>query len=118
MGRSPGALRGAAERRLAHRYIRVRYEDLVGDPAAAVRSIARFAGLPDPDLGFLAQNRVEFAPSHTVSGNPFRLREGQQAIEINPDEAWRTRMSAREKALATVPTLPLLRHYGYPVRPG
>jgi Sulfotransferase family len=113
-----GLCEGLLSRRLALRYIRVRYEDLVGDPAATVRSITRFAGLPDPDLSFLAQNRVEFAPSHTVSGNPFRLREGQQAIEINPDQAWRTRMSARDKALATAPTLPLLRHYGYPVRPG
>jgi hypothetical protein len=61
---------------------------------------------------------VDYAPSHTVSGNPFRLRQGQTAIEINPDDAWRTRMSSRDKALATVPTLPLLGHYGYPWRPG
>ena len=113
-----GLCEGLLRRRLGQRYMRLRYEDLVGDPGAVVRSIARFAGLPDPDLGFLEGNRVEFAPSHTVSGNPFRLREGQTAIEINPDHAWRTRMSARDKALATAPTLPLLRHYGYPVRPG
>jgi sulfotransferase family protein len=113
-----GLCEGLLRRRLGDRYMRVRYEDVVGDPAGAVRAIARFAGVPDPNLGFLDGHRVEFEPSHTVSGNPFRLRRGQTTIEIKPDEAWRTGMSARDKALATAPTLPLLRHYGYPVRSG
>jgi Sulfotransferase family len=113
-----GLCESLLSRRLGERYMRLRYEDLVGDPGGAVRSIARFADLPDPDLSFLHGHRVDYAPSHTVSGNPFRLRQGQTAIEINPDDAWRTRMSSRDKALATVPTLPLLGHYGYPWRPG
>jgi hypothetical protein len=100
------------KRRLGGRYTRMRYEDLVRDPAAAVRSIARFAHEPDPDLGFLHDGRVEFDPNHTFSGNPFRLR--QAAIEIHPDEAWRAKMSAGDKALATATALPLLKRYGYP----
>jgi hypothetical protein len=92
--------------------MRMRYEDLVRDPVAAVRSVARFAHERDPELGFLHEGRVEFEPNHTFSGNPFRLRQG--AIEVHPDEAWRAKMSSRQKVLATAPALPLLKHYGYP----
>jgi len=99
-------------RRLGDRYLRMRYEDLVRDPADAVRAVARLVGEPDPDLGFLQNGRVEFERNHTFSGNPFRLR--QAAIDIHPDEAWRDKMTAREKALAAAPALPLLRRYGYP----
>ena len=106
---------GLLRRRLGSRYMRIRYEDLVRDPAAAVRSVARFAHEPDPDLGFLHDGRVEFEPNHTFSGSPFRLR--QAAIHIHPDEAWRAKMSTGEKALASAPALPLLSRYGYPWRP-
>jgi sulfotransferase family protein len=99
-------------RRLGSHYMRMRYEDLVRDPAGAVRSIARFTHEPDPDLPFLDNGRVEFEPNHTFSGNPLRLR--QATIEIHPDEAWRAKMSVGEKVLATAPALPLLKHYGYP----
>jgi sulfotransferase family protein len=111
-----GLCEALLERRLGRRYMRIRYEDLVRDPAGAVRSVARFARQPDPDLGFLHEGRVEFEPHHTFSGNPLRLR--QRAIEVHPDEAWRAKMSSRQKVLATAPVLPLLKRYGYPWRPG
>ncbi len=102
---------GLLRPRLGERYMRMRYEDLVRDPAAAVRSVAGFAGEPEPDLGFLSNGRVAFEQNHTFSGNPFRLR--QAPIEVSPDEAWRTSMTPRQKALAAAPALPLLRRYGY-----
>jgi hypothetical protein len=102
--------------RLGSRYMRMRYEDLVSNPAGAVGSVARFLGQPNPDLGFLNNGRVEFQPQHTFSGNPLRLRHG--AIEVHPDDAWRDKMSGRQKAMATAPGLPLLRRYGYSWRPG
>jgi sulfotransferase family protein len=102
--------------RLGRRYMRLRYEDLVRDPAEAVRSVARLVNQPDPDLGFIENGRVEFEPNHTFSGNPFRLRH--EAIEIHPDEEWRAKMSMREKVLATAPAIPLLKRYGYRSRPG
>jgi hypothetical protein len=103
------------KRRMGHRYMRLRYEDLVRDPVAVVRSIAHFASEPDPDLRFIQNGRVEFEPNHTLSGNPLRL--GQAAIEVHPDEAWRAKLSRRQKVLTTTTTLPLLSHYGYPRRP-
>jgi Sulfotransferase family len=103
------------KRRMGSRYMRMRYEDLVRDPVAAVRSIAGLAGEPDPDLGFMKDGRVEFEQNHSFSGNPLRLR--RTALEVRPDETWRSKMSAREKVLATAPALPLLSRYGYPRRP-
>jgi hypothetical protein len=110
-----GLCEAVLKRRLGSRYMRMRYEDLVRDPAGAVRSVARFAHEPHPDLGFLHDGRVEFEPNHTFSGSPIRLRQG--TIEVHPDEAWRAKMSSRQKVLATAPTLPLLKRYGYPLRP-
>jgi hypothetical protein len=103
------------KRRLGTRYMQMRYEDLVRDPATAVRSVARLAHEPNPDLGFLHDGRADFAPNHTISGSPSRLR--QAAIEIHPDEAWRAKMPRHQKVLATAPALPLLKRYGYPWRP-
>jgi hypothetical protein len=100
-----GLCEALLRRRLGSRYMR-------RDPAGAVRSVASFAHEADPDLGFLHNGRVEFEPNHTFSGNPFRLR--QEAIEVHPDEAWRAKMSMREKVLATAPAIPLLKRYGYP----
>ena len=103
-------------RRLGDRYMRLRYEDLVRDPAGAVRSIARLAHEPGPEEGFLANGRVEYEPNHTFSGSPFRLR--REPIDIRLDESWRARMTPRQKALAAAPALPLLGRYGYPLRSG
>jgi hypothetical protein len=109
-----GLCEGLLRRRLGDRYMRLRYEDLVRDPAGAVRAVARVARQPDPDLAFLDNGRVAPETNHTFSGNPFRLR--QTAIEIHPDEAWRARMTGTQKAVATATALPLLRRYGYPWR--
>src|SRR5919108_614157 len=68
-----GLCEGLLGRRLGGRYIRLRYEDLVRDPAGAVRSVARLVGQPDVDLWFLRDGRVELEASHAFSGNPFRL---------------------------------------------
>ena len=110
-----GFCEALVKRRLGPRYMRMRYEDLVRDPAGAIRSIARFAREPEPDLRFLDDGRAEYEPNHTFSGNPLRLR--QAAIEVHPDEAWRAKMSLREKALTTITALPLLSRYGYPRNP-
>jgi Sulfotransferase domain len=103
---------GLLRRRVGSHYMRLRYEDLVRDPVGAVRSIARFANDPDPDLGFMQNGRIEFEPNHTFSGNPLRLR--QASIDIHPDDTWRAKMSTGDKVLATAPALPLLKRYGYP----
>jgi hypothetical protein len=95
------------------RYMRLRYEDFVARPRETLADILRFAGEPDGRLPFTGERSAELGVSHTVSGNPLRLRSG--AVELRDDDEWKRRMSKRERALVTALTLPLLVRYGYPV---
>jgi hypothetical protein len=96
----------------------VRYEDLVRAPAATLRDIAAFAGLPGSglNLGFLGvgdsgEPWADLAPGHTVSGNPMRFAAGR--VPIRPDVRWRSGMTAAQRRTVTALTLPLLARYGY-----
>lgn len=91
----------------------LRYEDLLGDPAATLESVLSFVGrTPSADsLAHLEPGRVVLSPHHTVDGNPVRFRTG--AVELQPDEAWRSSMPAGRRALVTALTAPLLARYGY-----
>ena len=96
------------------RYLRLRYEDLVTEPAAGLRRVCALAGLPDPDLGFLDGTHAQLATSHTVSGNPSRMDTGP--VRLVPDVAWLARMRGRDRRLVTAVTRVRLSRYGYPVR--
>lgn len=108
---------GAADalRLLGARVERVRYEDFVEDAPATVTRIQRFAGLvPGPPAG-LTRHTVEMAPQHRCSGNPMRFSTG--LVAVRRDDAWRTAMSARDQRTVSLLRAPLLRRYGYTVRP-
>jgi hypothetical protein len=100
--------------------LRIRYEDLVGDPAGTLREIAGFAGIATGDAGlaFLGgepgEPWAELNPSHTASGNPMRFVTGR--VPIRTDTRWRTEMPSGQRRMVTALTLPLLVRYGY-VRP-
>ncbi|MGV9255368.1 sulfotransferase [Streptomyces sp. NPDC003697] len=96
------------------RYLRVRHEDLCARPRQTVAEVLRFAGLDD-EAPVDESGRVPLGVNHTVTGNPDRLRRG--VTQIRPDERWRTALSPADIAAATVPALPLLGRYGYPVAP-
>lgn len=69
------------------RYLRLRYEDLIADPAASLGRIGRFAGL---DLSACVQQVLDgrtFSLGHVLSGNRFRLSgEVRMARSIPDDE--------------------------------
>ncbi|WJK43438.1 sulfotransferase [Solwaraspora sp. WMMA2056] len=96
------------------RYLRIRYEDVVADPAGQLRRIASFAGLDPAGLPLDAAGRVTLAPTHSVAGNPSRHRTG--AVPITDDAEWLRALPGRSYAVVTAVTLPLLRRFGYPVR--
>ncbi|WFE21324.1 sulfotransferase [Solwaraspora sp. WMMD937] len=96
------------------RYLRIRYEDVVADPAGQLRRIALFAGLDPAGLPVDAEGRVTLAPTHSVAGNPARHRTG--AVPVSDDAEWVRALPGRSFAVATAVTLPLLRRFGYPVR--
>jgi hypothetical protein len=93
----------------------VRYEDFVADPAGSVRRIADFAIGPDAvpvalDEA-LASRHADFDVTHTAAGNPMRFRTGR--VEIRRDDAWRTRLPRRDRAIVSLLTAPLLAVYRY-----
>jgi len=103
--------------RLGTPVLRIRYEDFVRAPSAALGEIASFARLPDAaTTGFLGEDDAgywaDLAPSHTVSGNPVRFATGR--VRLRLDERWRASMPAAQRRVVSALTYPLLRHYGYP----
>lgn len=95
-------------------YCRVRYEDFVVNPAAAVsRILAPYDWLGE-EPATEAAGPVVLEPSHTVSGNPMRFKGGPLKIEL--DDEWRVALPARDRALVAAATWPLLLRYGYSLR--
>lgn len=95
---------------------RVRYEDLVGDPATVLAAILDDTGL-DLDAGaVVGDGELHIRPNHTVAGNPDRFQRG--VVPLRPDDAWRAEQSRTHRWLATLPALPRLRRYGYGVEHG
>lgn len=103
--------------RLGTTTLRIRYEDLVRDPAATLREVAAFAGLPEgsgPEILHTDASGnwwADLGVAHTASGNPMRFTTGR--IPIRPDDKWRTAMLPGNRRAVTALTLPLLRRYGY-----
>lgn len=93
---------------------RLRYEDFVGAPGAALERLAGFAGLPAHGGswgGVLDGSSVTLSPSHTVAGNPMRFRTGK--LQLRRDDAWRRELPRGQRWLVFALTLPLLARYGY-----
>lgn len=90
-------------------YRRLRYEDFAADPDAALREVlSPFAWTPRPAPSVA---EVVLEPTHTVSGNPIRFKQGP--IAIKPDCEWRTAMAAGDRKAATAMSFWLMRRYGY-----
>ena len=85
--------------------IRVRYEDLVADPAGVVNGIRTLTGTSASGAG-VAQ--------HAIGGNPVRFREGPLRLRV--DQEWLSSMTRGDERLVTGITAVLLRRYGYPLR--
>lgn len=96
------------------RYVRVRYEDVVADPRAALAPVLDLFGMAAHALPVLADGSVDLRPNHTVAGNPNRMRSGPTALRA--DLEWHTHLRRRDKAVVTLATAPLLRRYGYRFR--
>lgn len=98
---------------LPGRWERLRYEDFVAAPRAALGRVMELAGLPgEPPVD--AEGTAELGVNHTVTGNPDRLRRGR--VEIRDSAAWRRELPVRDRVAATVLAAPLLARYRYPVR--
>ena len=93
-------------------YVRIRYEDLVANPAETVARLAARAGLSAPRLEGEGLT-VELPVNHLVGGNPMRFQHG--TVQIVEDDEWKEKMPAGDRLLVTLLTWPLLLRYGYPL---
>lgn len=101
---------GTAYRRRGIDVIDVRYEDFVADPAATLRRVAEFAGIP-PDTDFVSDGELDLRTSHAVAGNPNRMRSGP--ISLRADTAWKSDLGARDRLLVSALTTTHRRGHGY-----
>lgn len=101
---------GTVFRRRGVDVLDVRYEDLVTDPAEALRRVATFAGLPPPD-DVVRDGAVSLHTSHAVAGNPNRMRSGP--ISLRADTAWRSDLATRDRWVVSTLTATHRRGYGY-----
>lgn len=100
----------------AGRYAVLRYEDFAADPEAALEWVLRAVlDAGDRDVPWTAPRTIELGVDHTVAGNPVRFHRGP--LEVRADEEWRDRMQPAAKALVGALAAPMLRSYGYSVRP-
>ncbi|MGK5531986.1 sulfotransferase [Streptomyces sp. URMC 129] len=94
----------------------LRYERFVADPATALTRIAALAGseLTPPDLDFVRDDGLRLSAEHSVSGNPMRFTSGPVPLRV--DDAWRSAMAPRDRAVVTALTAPGMLRYGYRLR--
>lgn len=100
--------------RLFHRGgMTLRYERFVADPGDALRRISAIAGyeMRPGDLDFIEASGLRLTPEHSVSGNPMRFSEG--TVPLRADDAWRSAMRRRDRAVVTAMTAPAMLRYGY-----
>lgn len=97
--------------------VRLRYEDVVADPDAAVGAIRQVLDRIRP-RGSATEAAWEAPGSgsqHLIAGNPGRFDAGP--LVLRPDVEWATAQPRGARAVATMVASPLLHRYGYPWRP-
>lgn len=92
-------------------YVRIRYEDLVGEPRRSVLDVYHLLGSNVPDLSFVGDGEVCLGPNHTVSGNPIRLDHGRVPLVL--DREWEHGASRFQKVLVNGLTFWQQLRYGY-----
>ncbi|MDQ4145952.1 MAG: sulfotransferase [Actinomycetota bacterium] len=96
-------------------FMRLRYEDFVAAPRERVRDICSLLARPDAELPFIDERTVMLSPNHTIAGNPSRFSTGELVLRDTGE--WRERQRALSRWVATAVALPMLRRYGYGLRP-
>jgi hypothetical protein len=98
------------------RALLVRYEDFVDAPAATVSAVARLVGAPPPAAPLPVGVPIALPVSHEPDTSSTKFSAPQ--VVLRPDSRWEKELHPLDRSLVTLLTYPLLRRYGYPVRPG
>lgn len=96
-------------------FMRLRYEDFIAQPRRSVNEICELIGTEGRDLPFIDEKTVVLSTNHTIAGNPSRFATGELVLADTGE--WRRRQHPAAQWAATAVALPLLRRYGYGIRP-
>jgi hypothetical protein len=100
--------------RLGVASLRIRYEDVVGEPREQLTRTAAFLGENlhgRVEMDAFRAGSFELATDHTVAGNRMRLERG--AVPVRVDDEWTDGLPRRQRRAVTLLSWPLLRRYGY-----
>jgi hypothetical protein len=92
------------------RVIRVRYEDLVREPARELLRIGRFLGLSMDPVISMIEAGVPLRVPQLLDGNRIRQKD---EIHLRFDDTWRKQLGMRDRLLAILFTLPFFLWFGY-----
>ena len=92
-------------------YLRIRYEDLVGNPEGVTREILGFAEMPSDDLAYIQGKSIRIQASHIPLGNPGKFVGDE--IEVHGDFQWSNKMVWYRRLLVRLISWPLLNRYSY-----
>lgn len=103
--------------RLGVSVTRLRYEDVLADPDGSLRRILAAASLDvDQPLDFIDGRTAHVErPMHSIAGNPMRF--GGDDLVLRLDDAWQTKLGARDRRIVTTITRPVLGRFGYRPNP-
>ncbi|SRR5579875_116634 len=96
---------------ISDRYLLLRYEDFITAPDQELRRIFAMIGEPTERRPKVSDNTIRLERVHSINGNANRFKQGP--VRLRLDDEWQSQMSARDRALVTTLTWPLLKHYGY-----
>lgn len=96
--------------------IRVRYEDFVSDPMKTLKKIKSLVGEPI-EYPRVIDGLVQLKTTHTISGNPGRMRQRGQ-VKLRLDDEWLLDMKPQDRDFVTGGIGAQLKHYGYSVQSG
>lgn len=97
--------------RLPARYLQLRYEDFIRDPAGELAAMEKALGLKRAGLYQQAGSPSEIPVNHAIWGNPGRFKSGEVRLEM--DEAWRWNQPAVDRWVVWAMTAPWLSRFGY-----
>jgi hypothetical protein len=98
-------------RRRPGRYVRMRYEDFVEDPAASIETILRLVGERGGERLPVRRGQVELTVGHSGPGNTARFQMGWVSLRV--DDEWRSRMARLDRTIVALLSWPLRLRYGY-----
>ncbi len=90
--------------------VRLRYEDLIADPRAALARIGALVGANFDEVAGRIETGGGVAPGHMIAGNRLRM---QRAVTPRPDLEWRQRMTLGQELCFWSLAGPMALRYGY-----